>query len=257
MIFSEQQQRHSKTMNLNLNVDVYMVQNTIGIGLYCVVGCELDRIDSIRVEIVFRDIIGCKISNVGYFVDLYKCKILNDHSLNHIEKKYFSTHIHYAYHQQTIKLEYYYQKKYYLIMIPYISQSYKIYINYINIPLSIIKLNPINPITIRIDFYNTIWYILDAIDRITVASVAYATFNGMTSVIKILIKPSILTSFSDVLAMIFHENKSNLDKLGNFGCDYNNNSNTTITIKWCSNCSWIFCSCYLFYSLCSGWVITK
>ena len=56
-------------------------QITVGMQVYDVLGYAMDPVNPMIVEIEFCRIIGCEMANVGYFVDLHECEMLNVHEL--------------------------------------------------------------------------------------------------------------------------------------------------------------------------------
>lgn len=80
-----------------------------------------------------------------------------------------------------------------------------------------------------IDICNRMGNSLDTIDQIILGINIYGILCGMTSGANVLIKTSLLSSFAQVLAIIFNGINWNLDKLNKFERGYGNN-NDIITI---------------------------
>ena len=91
--------------------------------------------------------------------------------------------------------------------------------------------DPVDPTGIIIDICKKTRYIRDFIDRITARIDGHDVSNGMTVVIAILIKVSDVISFLDPLTINFYIISSISDKTSEYGYEYGNNINTSITIN--------------------------
>ena len=85
----------------------------------------------------------------------------------------------------------------------------------------------ISPITMEIDICNSIGYRCDTVCHITIRINVYGIRTGMTSIVNILIKVSILTSILVAVTIIIDIINSNLNKISDSECGYDNSSNVT------------------------------
>ena len=124
---------------------------------------------------------------------------------------------------------YCYPKKW--LSIPFISQSHKIFILYINIPSATI--DNLNPICLSIDICNRVQKECYTIDQITIELdiCNYDIVDAITFIIDALIQVSIFASFLYILTVVFDGFNLNFDKSNEFECGRGNNSEVTVILR--------------------------